>query len=213
MKSCNAAIPCPLCKDATVLEGQVRGYPLRRCSTCGHRYFSVDLGPQHIAKVYNDGYFFDGGDGYLDYSASRDVLLAQGCYYGRLLKRFVRPGRLIDVGAAAGFLTSGFRQEGWDAFGIEPNGRMVDFARQNVGVDVRVGSVESFEITTPVQAVAVVQVLAHFQDPIACLKKICSWLQPNGVLLVETWDSRQPYCKMARPPLASAVSAVSITSV
>jgi hypothetical protein len=60
-----------------------------------------------------------------------------------MLKRFTPPGSVLDVGAAAGFLLAGLRQIGWSGSGVEPNDRMAEHARSQLGLNVRTGTLES----------------------------------------------------------------------
>jgi SAM-dependent methyltransferase len=106
----------------------------------------------------------------------------------------IEPPRVLDIGAAAGYLAEGMSQSGWSAVGVEPNDTMASLGRQR-GIDVRTGSAE--ELLTRMRAsqpeswfdaVAMIQVIAHLGDPLTVLETAAQLLHPGGLLLVETWD-------------------------
>jgi len=138
--------------------------------------------------VYDDGYFFDGGAGYLDYTSESSLLIAHGERYGNLLQKFTRPGTVFDVGSAAGFILKGLLKTGWKGKGIEPNARMAAYARRILHLDVKTGVFEQFETDQKFDLVTMFQVIAHFYDVRKALKITVDLLDKDGLLLVETWD-------------------------
>jgi len=164
------------------------GYPIRSCTNCGHRYAEVDVAADHVARVYDDAYFTAGGAGYANYLAEARLLREHGERYGRILARWRQPGRILDVGAAAGFLLDGFRAAGWSGTGVEPNAVMAAHARSKLGIDVRVGTLETFAEPQTFDAVAMIQVVAHFFDLRQAFERVGSLVERGGLLLVESWN-------------------------
>jgi SAM-dependent methyltransferase len=93
-----------------------------------------------------------------------DLLRAQGSRYGELLSRHATPGRVLDVGAAAGFLQAGLGDAGWTATGLEPNATMVAHARDVLGLDTVQGSLENPPDRPAFDAVCLIQVIGNFYD-------------------------------------------------
>jgi SAM-dependent methyltransferase len=187
---------CSLCHGTTVRWNQAAGHWIVECQACGHRQAElVGSTPAagHAADVYGDAYFTQGGAGYLDYHAEAAILRRRGERYGRLLARHAAPGRLLDVGAAAGYLLDGYARAGWHGTGIEPNDAMAAAARTR-GVDVRTGIADESTLAREgmteesLDAVAMVQVIAHVLDPLETLRALTKRLRAGGLLLVETWD-------------------------
>ena len=86
------------------------------------RLADIDLRVSQGAKctsprVYRDDYFNGGGAGYSDYASEAEMLRGRGRDYGFKLARHARPGRMLDVGAAAGFILQGFVDQGWSGIG------------------------------------------------------------------------------------------------
>lgn len=179
---------CPLCNSGTQFAFATKGFPLHDCVVCGHRFAAVDAGPEHVMATYDDRYFFGGGAGYADYCSEREMLRSRGKMYARKISEFVRPGKMLDVGAAAGFVLKGFEDEGWTGMGIEPNAAMASTGRDLLSLDVRVGSLESYETDERFDLISMIQVAAHFYDPERAFAIARDLLNEGGCLLIETWD-------------------------
>ncbi len=164
------------------------GHAIFHCAACEHRFTPVDGGPQHVASVYGDDYFNQGGAGYSDYLAEQTTLVASGRRYGELLAGLAPPGRILDVGSAAGFVLKGLVQAGFTGFGVEPNAAMGEYARTKTGVDVRTGTLEQLDADALFDAVSMVQVIGHFYDLRRALEQASRVTRPGGLWLIEAWD-------------------------
>src|SRR3712207_7493501 len=51
-----------------------------------------------------------------------------------------RPGRLLDIGTAAGAFVAAARARGWDAEGCEPNRWLAAWGAKHYGIRIRQGS-------------------------------------------------------------------------
>lgn len=179
---------CPACAGTvTSRVFDAHGYGIWDCSACEHRFSPVTEGPLHVSRVYGDDYFTGGGAGYPDYVSEGALLRAHGRRYGRILLRHAPPGRLLDVGSAAGFILEGLSDAGWSGVGIEPNAAMVTHA-QSAGVDVRVGTLEECPVAERFDAVTMVQVIGHFYDLGRALDAATRLTRPGGLWLIEAWD-------------------------
>lgn len=178
---------CPVCGARAVARFRLGDYTVSDCSACLHRFSADAIRADHVQTVYDDGYFFGGGDGYDDYLVEADLLRAQGRRYGTLLSRYASPGRVLDVGSAAGFVQAGLQDAGWTSTGLEPNGTMVAHARDRLGLDAMQGSLEDPPDWPPFDAVCLIQVIGHFYDLGRALDSIARLTRPGGLCLVEYW--------------------------
>jgi SAM-dependent methyltransferase len=180
---------CPIC-DGGSSEAFVKdGYDIRGCAECGHRFTQPSVDPQqHVNAAYSDDYFFSGGAGYSDYLADEKLLHNRGQWYAKILNQQGPPGRILDVGAAAGFILKGFVDSGWTGRGIEPNDRMASVARGRLGLEVLTGMLENLPVDDQYDAVSMIQVLPHFIDPKRAMSVVANVLKPGGLLLIETWN-------------------------
>lgn len=180
---------CPLCQSETKFAFETKGFPLRDCVECGHRFAAMTADETHVAEVYDDSYFSGGGAGYSDYLRETEMLEKRGRMYAKKLEKFgFKTGKMIDVGAAAGFILQGFIGQGWQGIGIEPNAAMAKTGREKSYLDIRQSTFESFCSTEKFDLVSMIQVAAHFYSPRQAFQKAADLLNENGILLIETWN-------------------------
>lgn len=179
---------CPICHSSSRRLFAKHSYWVRRCLACGHRFAELRPSRQHVATIYNDSYFQGGGAGYPNYLAEAQLLRKQGRRYARLLTRYMQPGLMLDVGAAAGLILQGFADYGWDAYGIEPNRNMVEFAQVQLGLSVRAGALENFHSSERYNLITLIQVVPHFYDLHQAFQAASQHTTPNGFWLIETWN-------------------------
>lgn len=179
-----------LCGCALVSKFEKRGYVVADCDSCGHRQVQdlrrIDL-DAHVESVYGDRYFKGDPAGYHDYVVNGSHLVDRGERYGRLLAKHCHPGRLLDVGAAAGFLLEGMEKVGWHCSGIEPNDAMAALGRER-GLSISTGTAETAVLPDALDAITLIQVIGHFIDPVLVLRRCIESLRPGGVVLVESWN-------------------------
>lgn len=181
---------CVICGGAGSRLFTVNGYDILGCAECGHRFAQVGHTTDHVARVYGDDYFSSRGDGYADYLSEGPLLRERGARYARLLRRYLPPATVLDVGAAAGFVLEGFLSEGWKGRGVEPNARMSAAANERLGPLLDLGTLEAYEGPGGYDLVAMIQVIAHFPDPRRALARAADLTRPGGFWLIETWDRK-----------------------
>lgn len=188
---------CQICKDnpSHSRQFQLKGYWISDCNHCKHRFAEIESTPEHVEEVYSDEYFFGGKAGYPDYLKEKELLIQRGEWYGKLLKKYLPAGNVLDIGAAAGFVLEGMLREGWKGEGVEPNDRMAAHARER-GVQVHSSPIEDVALDNTFDLVTMIQVLPHFYDLNAGLDKIDSFTRPGGYWLIETWNKDSLTAKM-----------------
>jgi 2-polyprenyl-3-methyl-5-hydroxy-6-metoxy-1,4-benzoquinol methylase len=96
-------------------------------------------------------------------------------------------GRLIEVGSFSGVLTAYFKRAGWDAAGIEPDGRAVDYARSTYGIEVHRSTLETVALPpASIDAVVMLHVIEHVDNPTSNVKRARELLRDGGIFVVET---------------------------
>jgi 2-polyprenyl-3-methyl-5-hydroxy-6-metoxy-1,4-benzoquinol methylase len=180
---------CSVCNsDHTQLKFLKNDYRIMHCLECGHLFTYFQSTEKEVNKIYSDDYFFNGGAGYDDYTLEKDMLIKRGEYYANKMSASMKPGKALDIGAAAGFLLKGFENKGWEGTGIEPNNSMVEYGRNIVGVNIKKGTIETVELDDTFDLVIMIQVMAHIYDLKCSLSRIFDMLKPNGQVLIETWN-------------------------
>lgn len=181
---------CPLCDAASQVLFEKHDVPIRECSSCRHRFALPPKAEGHVERVYADDYFFGGGAGYDDYLSEAELLRAHGRRYAKRLAKFVKSGRVLDVGAAAGFVLQGLCDGGWAGEGLELNDAVARHGREQLGLSIHTGSLEDFDSDEPFDLVSMIQVMGHFVDPREAAGQVASLVKPGGHCLIETWNVR-----------------------
>lgn len=183
-------IKCPnteCCTDKRLLFIK-NGYPVIDCITCDRRFSEIQESKSHLETVYSDKYFFDGKDGYPNYLVEREILINYGIYFANKMERNIKPGKILDVGCAAGFILKGFENSGWKGYGIEPNETMASFGRNELKLNIHTGSLEDFHTDIRFDLITLIQVIGHFYDVDKAMNNISKLLITNGLILVESWN-------------------------
>ena len=186
----NHELKCPICSGSSHPDFVKYDYWIYACDHCQHRFAKIPQAQQHTEMVFvnDDGYFYEGGSGYLDYTSESDLLISHGERYAGILQKYTRPGRVFDVGSAAGFILKGLTRKGWTGKGIEPNPTMAAYARKMVHMDVETGIFERYKTDQKFDLVTMFQVVGLLYDVRQSLATVDDLLPNNGLLLIETWD-------------------------
>lgn len=179
---------CEVCSGTSEPWLTVQGFAFQRCVRCSYIFVPLNRSMEHVQSVYGDRYFTHGGAGYPDYVAEGRLLREHAGRYAALVSRYAKPGVLLDVGAAAGFLLREFIDRGWSGTGLDPNASMAAYATARLGVQVKVGTLEDSEFnqTQNVDLVTMIQVIMHLYDVRRGLESATRRIRPGGYLLIET---------------------------
>src|SRR5437016_9987878 len=94
---------------------------------------------------------------------------------------------LLEVGCHAGVLLDRFRGQGWSVSGVEPDGSAANFARSHYRLDVTASTLEDAGYDPGTfDAVVMLHVIEHLDDPAGTVGAIARVLRPGGFLVVET---------------------------
>lgn len=171
------------------------GWDLLECPSCGLVFRSVLPEAAELDDIYAEAYFsaaadeVGGGQGYADYVGDAQLHREVARDRLRLLSRHVKPDRLLDVGAAAGFFVDEAGRAGWSARGIDIAPSMVGWGREHLGVRLELGTlVDSEPAPASLAAVTMWDYIEHATDPRGDVDCAFRLLQPGGVLALSTGD-------------------------
>lgn len=187
-------VACYLCgrQDGTVLV-EDPPFRVRRCAGCGLGYTSPRVHAERLHELYGERYWSSECArhfGYTSYLEEEKAYLRTFRRRARLVRRAVPPGRLLEVGCAAGYFLAVMRDLGYEVHGVEISGEAVQSARKRFGLDAvhacRLGDAPypagSFDL------VAMWDVVEHLADPLAELAHCHRLLRPGGALVLQTQD-------------------------
>jgi len=184
------------CTEKRALVFEKNEFKILECRKCNHRFLEIRDPENHVELVYSDDYFFAGQHGYPNYLEEKDILYKTGQWYAKLISKHAKPGKVLDVGCAAGFILKGFESAGWECRGIEPNDTMAEYGRSELKLPITTGSLENFEIQEKFSLISLIQVVGHFYDIDAALEKISRMLTNDGLVLVESWNMKSAMAKI-----------------
>jgi SAM-dependent methyltransferase len=105
------------------------------------------------------------------------------------LGAYLPQGRLLQVGCGHGLLLDEARRRGYDVDGVEPSVEAARYARDRLGLAVREMAIEEAELEGErYDAILLVDVLEHLDDPVATLDRLLAVLAPGGAVLIVTPD-------------------------
>lgn len=191
-KVCGSFLDCKEEKKSLFTK---KGYLIKECKTCGHRFTDIkDIG-NHLEDTYSDDYFFEGKEGYPNYLEEKELLYKSGVKYTKVISKYMQPGKVLDVGCAAGFILKAFEKAGWKCYGIEPNNTMASYGRKELNLDIRTGGMETFNPDEKFDLINLIQVIGSLYDLDKAMQNIAQLSRQGGLVLVESWDMK---CLAAR---------------
>jgi 2-polyprenyl-3-methyl-5-hydroxy-6-metoxy-1,4-benzoquinol methylase len=184
---------CVVCGGTLELASQKDGFDLVSCASCGMLMRRRLPAREELEEIYAPEYFTyraeDPLDGYANYLGDAERHREAARRRLSLIDRFTPSrGRLLDVGAAAGFFVDEAIRAGWDAEGVDIARHIVEWGRRELGVPLRVGEVSAVEGQGAFTAVTMWDYIEHSLDPVGDLARSNELLAPDGVLALSTGD-------------------------
>jgi SAM-dependent methyltransferase len=174
---------CLICESAdTGRELDVRDYitgrtfGLQICRACGFR-FTWPV-PASLDEYYPQSY--------RRYGTLVRALF--GAVHRRRVRGWTRArsaaGRVLEIGCGHGWMLAAARDEGWQGVGLERTDESARHARELLGLDVRVGGLDTLGDDAQFDLIIMNQVLEHLADPMQRLRACARLLKPGGWLLI-----------------------------
>jgi SAM-dependent methyltransferase len=146
--------------------------------------FLADV-PADLARYYGGNYYgFDArGE---PASRSNPFLREVEAYRVTLLRRYVEPGQLIEIGAGTGGFAAAAKDAGFDVTALEMDPRCCEYLAQRLEVNVEQTEqpAEALNTLPSARVVAMWHVLEHLRNPAEVLAAAADRLEPRGVLAI-----------------------------
>lgn len=165
-----------------------------RCESCTARFPDPDPAATEIDRYYGDQ--LTASEWEMEHFVEIRPEQRQGWYAfaDKLTRLNGGPGRVLELGCAAGWLLRGLVDHGWRAVGLEASPKFATSARNVQGLNVLLGTVEqdgvaqSLHAEGPFDLIVLVDVLEHVHDPVGLLRTLRPLLTDDGRFVVATLD-------------------------
>lgn len=170
---------CPFCKDSATRKIHNSNFSI--CESCGIR-ININTNKEKMIEDVKKQMLstcFDNPPG------KRRLADARISQFGVLDKFIDKPGKVFDVGAAAGFFMKVAMEKGWEAIGNELSLAAIAWAKQHYDIDIIYGIFEDIEIPAEsFDLVVMWNTLEHTFDPLGTILKAKEILKPGGFLFI-----------------------------
>ncbi len=176
-------IKCIFCgKENDRIAFEENGYKARRCTECGLIYVSPRLSFDEIQNLYSHD--SKSAKGHIQASFEKRLLAKHNI---GIIKKFVKNGSILEIGAGAGYFLDEARRAGFEVFGTEFNSIKASFIRNKLNIPcVESPLNDSIFNGRKFDIIYHCNVISHFYDPINEFKKINNRLKDGGILVFET---------------------------
>lgn len=184
--------PCEVCSGSrfsTLFEKE--NHTFVRCAECALERIDPPPTDETLAAIYGDHYYDAWG---LRTDEERVARLKKATFSDLLDKLPARGGRLVDCGAATGFLLEVAKERGYEPYAIE-FGELgaKELARKFGEARVFQGEIEQARFGDAgegdFQVVTMCDYIEHVREPARVLTRARELLAPGGVLAITTPDA------------------------
>ncbi len=183
---------CPLCLGSNVkIQYKRKDGKIYQCINDGLFFLNPQPRDKELFNIYNERYFEKEKNekiitGYYRYIDEKNLFLDYFRKKIYLLKKYVKKGRLLDVGCSHGFLLEEAKKSGFDPIGIDISEYMVEYTKEHgykaIHADIKSAGFKDnyFDVVTAFQ------VIEHLKNPKDFFKEVHRILKPGGIFMVAT---------------------------
>lgn len=165
----------------------INGFDVIHCESCGFKHIIPIPSEDELKRIYKHEYHVKDKPLMLQHQLE-DADWHEATNKARLKtieKKLGRTGTLLDIGSGNGFFLKQAEECGWQAKGIEPSDKAVEYC-DSIGLDIIHGvfdqkcadSIGTFDV------IHLWEVLEHLPDPAAMLALCRQALNPGGLIII-----------------------------
>ncbi len=181
---------CLICQGNLSKEVKSNGYTYYKCNECFTSQVLPQPGRNELDDYYQKFHLKENEGGSYDWIEERmkDDFGAKI----NLLKKFKkgRDSLLLDVGCGKGYFAAKCSESGFKAKGIDVSSSGIEFAKNRLGIDAVVGSIEEYsnlpDYKESFDFVTLLATIEHLPNPLIVLHSIHNCLKPGGIFLLDT---------------------------
>ena len=180
---------CELCGSRRFgLVAPADGHVILRCLACGLIFRHPKPSLDEARQFYQEQYFSSSREvthGYENYASLAAPIRKLSRRKLHIMRQYVEPGRLLDVGAAYGLFVDEARKAGWSAEGVEISSHACRVGRRLTGRPFHEGVFEQIPLEAGAyDAVTLWDVLEHAAHIRPFVDRVAEALRPGGCAFV-----------------------------
>ncbi len=192
-----AGLVCPACggRQWHPIPG-TQGGDYARCQRCRYHVRLVQTEHERAETFEQEQQKFYGDDSFCMTQLFEELQARRVRKRIEVVTRYLKSGRLIEVGPGNGEVLARLAQLGFQVTGVEHSATMSALIQERYGIDVRVGSFEDHSFEGELfDAYLSFHVIEHVTDVPAHLKQAASIVRPGGYAFIATpnadsWEHR-----------------------
>lgn len=184
------SIKCFLCKS-TDTKPFFENFSYFKCKNCGFVFANNKTKANRF--VYGEEYFHIEdfkykSIGYRSYEKDQDHHKFYFRNKIRLIARYLKTGKILDVGCALGYFMEVAKEYGYYPYGIDVSNYAVNYAQKRFSGKVYLADKACFK-PNYFDGITLFQTLEHLSDPNKTLNELKKWLKKDGYLFIATPNS------------------------
>lgn len=103
-----------------------------------------------------------------------------------IIKKFIKKGKIVDVGCNAGRFLHFAKKFGFDAFGVEPSKSLAELGTENFDLIIENCKLENSSFSkNSIDIITAIDVFEHLTNPLMFLNKSYEILKKDGILVIK----------------------------
>lgn len=177
---------CLVChKSTSTLFKKSGEYSYFRCDNCG----GIFVDPVRSQNFYLDNVtYLDDAQMYagrIDLYGQRWMIEQFERLYQEKLHNLNR-GKFLEVGSGVGFLSLFALARGWNTTSIETSSSAVKYGKECLRLNIEQATIEGYKNDQKFEAIAMVEVLEHFIDPVKAINAMKRFCGPHTIIFGTT---------------------------
>lgn len=163
---------------------QENGFTAKKCRKCGLIFLSPQPSPVEVFNLYGHDNAHVKADSHISEEFLKRLYAK---HHLNIIKPYSHGGRILEIGAGAGFFLDEARKMGFDPYGLEFNPIQARYIRDTLRIPCEEKPLGS-DVFGGIHFDVVFHcdVISHFFDPVSDFRRINSSLKRGGYLIFET---------------------------
>ncbi len=157
-------------------------FTVARCDDCQLVFLSPMPTEAQLASFYPDD-FYAYQPHPKDSAGKRALKMLLSIEIRTLDPKFPQPGKVLDLGCGSGQFLAGYRERGWEVWGVEPSKKAAQYGREQYGLNIVGGTL--LEARLPAGHFDYIRSnhsFEHVPNPNEVMRELRRLIKPDGLL-------------------------------